>query len=133
MKLLLDTHALVWWVSSPEVLSRKANSAIEKTLTEETPIYASCISVWEIGMLIAKGRLTLPASLAEWVRALEAIPLLRFVPVDNPIAIDTLHLPDFDHPDPADRMIVATARSLSATLVTKDAILRRYRHVRSLW
>ena len=133
MKLVLDTHALVWWVSSPGELSRKAARALEKALNDEALVFASSVSIWEIGMLMRKGRLALPASLSDWVRTVEAIPLLRFEPVGNSVAVDSVQLPDFTHPDPADRLIVATARALDATLITKDQVLRRYRHVRSLW
>jgi len=70
---------------------------------------------------------------ADWISHSEALGLLRFVPVDNHIAVRSVALPAPLHDDPADRIIVATALSLGATLVTKDRRLRRYRHVKSLW
>jgi PIN domain nuclease of toxin-antitoxin system len=70
---------------------------------------------------------------AEWVDRAASLPFLRFVPVDNQIALSAVHLAAPLHDDPADRIIVATALSLRATLVTRDRRLRRYRGVKSLW
>ena len=68
-----------------------------------------------------------------WIWWVSGSASLRFVPVDNRIAIRSTRLQGSFHADPADRIIVATARSLGATLVTKDQKLRRYRHVETLW
>lgn len=129
--ILLDTHAWVWWVSDPERLSRRARGAIDKAIPERK-IHVSCISTWEIALLVARGRLELTLDIQEWVRKSEAIPCLNFIPVDNRIALKSVLLPAF-HNDPADRILVATALTLGAALVTQDEKIQDYRHVRTIW
>lgn len=84
-------------------------------------------------MLAAKGRLELTMDVADWIRHCDALPFLGFVPVDNAVALRSVSLPEPFHADPADRMIVATAMVLGATLVTRDERLLSYPHVSSLW
>ncbi len=80
-----------------------------------------------------KGRLTLRMPAEEWIARSEGLPFVRFVPVDNRIAVRSNSLPAPIHDDPADRMIVATALVLGASLVTKDRRLLGYRHVKAIW
>jgi PIN domain nuclease of toxin-antitoxin system len=70
---------------------------------------------------------------ADWVSRSEALPYVRFVPVDNALALRSVHLDRFSHPDPADRLILATATFLEAAVVTKDRRMRAYRGVRTIW
>lgn len=72
-------------------------------------------------------------TVAEWLAALGQIEAVRFVPVDNEIAVASTALPDEFHRDPADRIIVATARRHAAPLVTIDDKIRRYGHLRTIW
>ncbi|HMK92562.1 MAG TPA: type II toxin-antitoxin system VapC family toxin [Thermoleophilia bacterium] len=130
--IVLDTHAWVWWIADPVRLSRKAKDAADRSMADGA-IYVSSISCWELALLARKGRLELTMTPEDWIARSEALGLLRFVPVDNHIAARSVALPAPLHDDPADRIIVATALSLGATLVTKDRRLRRYRHVKSLW
>ena len=129
--MVLDTHALVWWVSGGP-LSARARDAIARS-ARTGALRASSITVWEIAMLVARGRLELTLDVVEWLARVEAIESLRFVPVDNRIALASTSLPGEAPRDPADRLIVATARSLDAPLVTRDARLAAYRHVQTLW
>ncbi len=129
---LLDTHAWVWWVSDPERLSRRARSAIDKAI-EVSDLCLSSISVWEVHMLVTRGRLVLTMDAGEWVSRSEALPYLRFVPVDNRIATRAVQLPPPLHDDPADRFIVATALTLGADLITRDRRLLHYRPVQTVW
>ncbi len=129
--IVLDTHALVWWVSGGP-LSEGAAEAIERSAAAHD-LVASSITAWEIAMLVDRGRLELTLDLADWLRRVEAIPALRFVPVDNGLALASVRLPKGLHADPADRMIVATARSLEAPIVTRDERLQRYPHVETVW
>ncbi len=69
----------------------------------------------------------------DWLAAASEIECLRFVPLDNAVAIQSTRLPGEFHSDPADRMIVALARHVSARLVTADARIRRYRHLKTIW
>ena len=75
----------------------------------------------------------LNADVAVWLATVAAIDGVVFVPVDNAIAIDAVNLPGELHRDPADRIIAATARSLDAAVVTGDAKLRAYPHIRTIW
>jgi PIN domain nuclease of toxin-antitoxin system len=129
--IVLDTHALVWWVSGGP-LSERARDAIAHRASTRS-VYASSISVWEIATLVARGRLELTLDVVDWIARVEAIESLRFVAVDNRIAIASTRLPGELPRDPADRLIVATARSLDAPLVTRDARLAAYPHVETIW
>lgn len=130
--IVLDTHALVWWIGSPEKLSDKARRVIERTIKTKE-VFVSSISIWEIALLSTKGRLTLTMDVERWIELIEQIPGLQFVPVDNRIALSSVTLPGRLHPDPADRMIISTARFLGARVITSDTKIRQYRHVRSTW
>lgn len=130
--IVLDSHAWVWWVAEPDQLSRTARQAIERA-TEAGAVHVSCISTWEVALLVAGGRLRLTMDAADWIAHCQGLPFLRFVPVDNAIALGSVRLPEPLHRDPADRIIVATARSLGMPLVTKDARLRRYPHLETIW
>ena len=132
--IVLDTHALVWWVNGDSELSASAKKAIAKEVDGENGlILVSCISSWEISLLIQKGRLTLATNVDDWLATVAEIDGVRFVPIDNDIAIQSTRLPGEFHLDPADRMIVALARHVSAPLVTADTKIRSYKHVRTIW
>lgn len=131
--IVLDTHALLWWVSAPERIPRKSRRLLDKAIAEKKLISVSSISLWEIALLVERGRLELTMQVAVWISHLEAIPWLSFVPVDNGIAVRSVQLDAFPHRDPADRIIVATALGLNATLITADDRLRAYQPVRSVW
>ena len=75
----------------------------------------------------------LAMDVSEWIRYCEAPPFLRFVPVNNRIALPSVRLPGPLHPNPADRIITATVLTLGATLVSKDERIISYPHVDSLW
>jgi PIN domain nuclease of toxin-antitoxin system len=132
--IVLDTHALIWWASGHnEELSASALQAIENELEDGGQIFVSAISAWELAMLVAKGRVALSMDVAEWLSYVGSIEAVNFVPVDNEIAVKSTELPGDFHKDPADRLIVATARKLAAPLVTADEKIRAYQHVRTIW
>lgn len=130
--IVLDTHVWIWWISTPESLSKKAKRFIDEAATENN-IAISSISAWEIAVLVSRGRLKLTMSPADWVAASEALPFFEFIPVTNNIALKSVQLPGVLHNDPADRIIVATALSLGAALITKDEKIRNYPHVKTIW
>lgn len=130
--IVLDTHALVWWVAGDDALSVRARSAIKKELSGGE-IVVSSISTWEIAMLVAHEKLVLAVDVDAWLATLAEIEVLRVAPVDVEIAVKSVSLPGKFHKDPADRMIVATARMLGAPLVTKDEKIRAYAHVKTIW
>ena len=130
--IVLDTHTLIWWVSDPNALSKPAAREIDAAVQTHS-VYVSCISSWEIALLVERGRLRLALDARDWLCRCEALPFLTFVPVSNVIAVESVRLPDFPHADPADRIIAATALSLGAKLVTKDDKLRNYSPVTTIW
>lgn len=130
--IVLDTHVLVWWVTDDGLLSKKAKSVIEREQSDGE-IIVSAISAWEITLLVAQERLVLSMEVNSWLSTVGAIEGLRFLPVDVEIAAKSVELPGAFHKDPADRMIVATARKLSVPLVTKDEKIRAYPHVKTIW
>lgn len=130
--IVLDTHVLVWWISDPEKLSPKAQQLIN-TEKENGMLLISSISVWEIYMLISKKKLALSIDTDRWLETIESLPFIAFVPVDNTIAANSVSLPGELHADPADRIIIATARSKGIPLVTCDQKIRNYAHVESVW
>ncbi len=132
MPSVLDTHAWIWWVTRDRRLSRRARTAIERS-SARGELHVSILSVWEMAKKVEKGQLALDRPLEEWLDAALAVEGLQLADLTRPIAIDSCRLPQPFHGDPADQIIVATARAMSATLITRDARLRDYPHVRSLW
>jgi PIN domain nuclease of toxin-antitoxin system len=128
---LLDTHAWLWWLSEPSRLGDRAAHRIEEE-QRDGAIAISSISVWEAAMLSRKGRLELRLPVSEVVAACARLPFVRFVDVSPSVALASVAL-DGLHPDPADRMIVATALHEGVELITKDARLRAWPDVATLW
>jgi PIN domain nuclease of toxin-antitoxin system len=130
---VLDTHVLLWWVGNSGLLSIAAKKTINKTLSQGSEVIVSTISSWEVSMLINKERLVLSMDVESWFDEVSQIDGVRFLPVDNEIGIKSTLLPGNFHKDPADRMIVATARKLAVPLVTADEKIRNYGHVKTIW
>jgi PIN domain nuclease of toxin-antitoxin system len=133
--LLLDTHCWIWaQLGLIQQLSRAALAAIRNAESEGN-LRISVISIWELAMLERRGRVALPMNVRTWLEQALSKPGIAVAALTPEIAIESAHLPGELHGDPADRMLVATARVLGAKLVTKDAQLIRYsrqRHVRAL-
>jgi PIN domain nuclease of toxin-antitoxin system len=122
MRLLLDTHVWIWFVQGNSTL-RKHAPFIEQVI-QESQVLVSPISCWETGQLSSRGRIQLPMPCQVWVeQALDGFALAQFSPA---IAVEANYLPGNFHPDPADRMLVATARLLDLVLVTRDARILGY-------
>jgi len=130
--IVLDTHTLVWWVTGDATLSKKAKSVIARE-QDGGEIVVSAISAWEITMLVEKERLVLTMDVGTWLATAAKIEGVKLFPVDIEIASKSVLLPGEFHKDPADRMIVATARKLAAPVVTKDEKIRSYPHVKTIW
>ena len=131
--IVLDTHILIWWATGDLTkLSPNAISAINQELAGGEIIISS-ITAWEIAMLIAKERIVISMDLDEWLSTIALIEAVKFFAVDNDIAVKSASLPSEFHKDPADRMIVATARKLGCGLVTADEKILNYQHVKSIW
>jgi len=130
--IVLDTHVWVLFVSNPELLSKRAKRSLDAAM-EEKGILISSISAWEVALLVAKKRLRLTLGVTDWIAKSEALPFITFIPVDNSIAIKSVNLPQHLHSDPADRIIIATAISMGAHLLTKDEKILKYPHVQTIW
>jgi PIN domain nuclease of toxin-antitoxin system len=130
--IVLDTHVWVWFTSNPELLSKAAKKAINVSM-EQKAIFISSISAWEVALLAAKKRLKLTIDVTDWITKSERLPFLQFVPVDNSVAVKSVNLPQPLHKDPADRIIIATAITIGAPVVTKDKKLLDYPHVKTIW
>lgn len=132
MRYLLDTHVWVWWNSAPRQLSPRIRRLLSASSGYEE-LLLSAISVWEFCKLVEKGRIGLSCAVEEWVRTALEMPKLRLVPLTPRIAYSSTALPAPFHGDPADQIIVATAREENATLLTKDQRLLSYPHIRAVW
>ena len=120
MNALLDTHALVWWVDGSKKLAREQSRATERAASKGA-LFLSEISFWEIAMLVEAGKLTLREPLDEWLERAAAAPAVQRIGITPTIAREVASLSTTRNWDPADRIIVATARVLGARLVTSDS------------
>lgn len=132
MATLLDTHAWVWWVTADARLSRRAAATIRRGLADDS-LFISLISVWEVAKKVEKGQLMLDRPVDQWLDQAVTPQGLGVWELTRPILVESCSLPQPFHGDPADQMIVATARRHGAVIVTKDERIRDYPHVRSLW
>jgi PIN domain nuclease of toxin-antitoxin system len=129
VSLLLDTHVWIWTQEQPDAIGTKARTLLETTGDD---LCVSAISSLEIAHLVAGGVLELKGSLDRWVRtAIDSLEA-RSVDIDHRIAIEAYKLPGRFHKDPADRMLVATARINALTLVTADERILAYKSVRTV-
>ena len=124
---VLDTSALIFWTLHRERLSQAASAAI----AEAGRVLVSSISIWEIGIKVGRGRLSIPLPVREYADRLEQLARVEVLPVDMETWLTNLEL-QWDHRDPADRTIVATAVVNSCPLVTSDATVRSF-YSRSIW
>lgn len=129
MKLLLDTHVWVWSQEAPNTLGVRARAAL---LDPGNELYVSAVSSLEIARLIAIDRLRITADLGEWVDQSLRLLGARTIPITHEIGIEAYRLPEPFHRDPADRVLVASARLLSLRLVTADHAILKYRRVQHI-
>ncbi len=123
--ILLDTHAWIWLVNGDANLSKKAINYIQSFVAENN-IFLSTISTWELAMLEAKKKIILTSPCLEWINKSLQLTGIQLLPLSPNIAVESSRLPGDFHGDPADRIIVATARIENLTLVTKDSKIIEY-------
>jgi PIN domain nuclease of toxin-antitoxin system len=128
--IVLDTHIWIWWVDGDERLSDNHMDLIETD--ENGTIGVSAISCWETAKLVELGRLELTIPVDEWLEGALSYPGVALVPLSPRIAVDSTQLPGTFHRDPADQIIVATARSHECRLLTADERIRNYPHVETV-
>ena len=124
--LLLDTHFWIWLQAGSEEQLNGQDLEVVLEAANRRCLYVSAISVWEFAMLEAKGRVLLRTSCAQWVEQALSMPGLSLAPLTPAIAVESTRLPGSFHGDPADRIIVATARTMNARLLTVDGDIRTY-------
>jgi len=131
VKLLLDTHVWIWLLENPSEFPPH----VRRCLTESgnLPFGLCSISLWETAKLVQKGRLQLTIPLADWLAQALTPGMVRIYPLTESIAVHSTILPDGFTSDPADEMIVATARLYNLTLITADKRILGYPHVKTLW
>jgi PIN domain nuclease of toxin-antitoxin system len=128
VKLLLDTHIWLWSLLEPARLTRRVARALE---AEENELWLSPISVWELLMLVEKGRVTLDEEVEQWIGGAMQVASLKEAPVTHEVVLATRNIV-LPHRDPADRFIAATARVFDLTLVTADRHLLALRGLSTL-
>jgi PIN domain nuclease of toxin-antitoxin system len=132
LPLLIDTHYWIWLEGGIDGRIAKPSLQIIEKAAAENNLFLSVISVWEVALLESKKRLQLSKPSRQWVEDSLSQPGITIAPLTPAIAIESNHLPGTFHGDPADRIIVATARIMGARLLTSDKSIRAYgeqRHV----
>ena len=128
--ILLDTHMWVWWVDESPQLSAQHKQLIEEH--EPDGLGVSAISCWEVAKLVERGRLQFACPIEEWMAQALAYPGIVLLPLTPAMAIASTTLPGHFHRDPADQIIVATARVHDLALLTMDRLILDYPYVRTL-
>ena len=124
--ILLDTHIWLWLASGVEkAVSLKLRALIDKLLPE-SGVRISVISLWEIGVLASKGRLVLSPGVKEWIYNTLGATGVALEDINAEIALESTLLPDGMHNDPADRILLSTAKAIGATLITHDKEILSY-------
>ena len=125
--IVLDTHVWVWWVHGDDRLTPAQARLIETN--ENDQIGVSAISCWEVAKLVERSRLDLPNPLEEWFELALSYPGVSLIELTPTIVIESTRLPGEFHRDPADQIIVATARVHACPLLTSDSRILQYPHV----
>ncbi len=132
MKYLLDTHTWIWWNMNPKRLSAKVKRLISEPARYEE-LLLSAISPWEFCKLLDKKRLAIACDPEEWMNEALDMPKLRLVPLTPTLSFKANNLPQPFHQDPADQIIVGTAREENATILTTDQLILSYESVKTFW
>jgi PIN domain nuclease of toxin-antitoxin system len=126
--ILLDTHIWVWWVSQPDRLQSTHRELLEAGADRAFGI--SIISCWEVAKLVEYGRLKLDRSVGLWIENALTEPGVSVLQRSPQVVVESNQLPQPFHRDPADQLLVATARVLQCPLMTEDSRIVAYPHVR---
>jgi PIN domain nuclease of toxin-antitoxin system len=128
--IVLDTHIWVWWANDSRKLSSEHRDSLQRNAADGLGV--SVISCWEVAKLVEKGRLKLDRQIEDWIESAVSLRGLVLLPLTPEIAVESTMLPSPMHSDPADQLIVATARVLKVPLLTADSRLLAYPHVVTL-
>ncbi len=127
--IILDTHIWIWWVDNNPRLSDQQRHWI--TENQPSGIGVSVFSCWEVAKLVEKNRIGLALLLEEWFSAALAYPGVQLLDLSLPIVVQSTQLPGF-HNNPADQIIVATAKVFDCPLLTADQKILNYPNVKTL-
>jgi PIN domain nuclease of toxin-antitoxin system len=130
--ILLDTHALVWWLDGNRRLPAKTQRACQQAARKQE-LTVSAASILEIATLVRRERLRFRMPFEEWLSDVKALPELTITPITADIAAVAGSYGDAVHGDPVDRLIIATAQLSGATLATADTTIRSMKLVRTIW
>jgi len=125
---LLDTHAWIWWIDQDVRLGAKTIAVLDSLSRDQRPFLCD-ISLWEVAMLVERGRIELDLPLGEWLDAAAHPRSVQIVSITPRIAAEVASLPDSFHRDPADRLIVATSRAMGLRVLSHDRLINRSRLV----
>ena len=124
--MLIDTHIWLWYAEGVSERLRPASLKKLEDARRTDGLVVSAISVWEIGVLSNKGRIQLSVPLRDWVDKALGVSGIRFAPLDAAAAAESTLLPGRPHGDPADRMLIATARTQNIAIATRDKDILEY-------
>lgn len=128
--IVLDTHIWIWWVHNDAQLTHELRELIQNH--EEEGLGVSVFSCWEIAKLVELKKLILHCPIAEWLDTALNYPGIQLLALTPEIIVESTHLPGEFHRDPADQLIVATARTHDCPLLTADHKILKYSHVKLL-
>ena len=123
--LLLDTCALIWGMNDDR-LDDDAVAALDAASDLGQPVYLSPITAWEIGLLVARGRLTITSRPESWFAEAVEVTGTKLAALPPDVLIESSFLPGEPPADPADRIIIATAREFGMRIVTRDRAILSY-------
>ena len=129
MKYLLDTNIWILMVENHQGIPPKMMSTIMEP--DNYPFYISAISVWEVAKKVSIGKLALSIPIRHWLLQATRKPFIEIIPLSVDIALESTILPGVFHKDPADQIIVASARQCNMTLLTSDRHIISYQHVKT--
>ena len=128
--ILIDTHIWVWYSNESDRLTERQQQVLAARIGEGLGV--SVISCWEVAKLVELGRLSLDRPVGEWLTLALAPPEIRLIELTPQIAVASTQLPGSFHRDPADQIIVATARVYNVEVMTVDRRILAYEHVRTV-
>jgi PIN domain nuclease of toxin-antitoxin system len=130
MSYILDTHILFWWRMDFQRLTKAQAQVLDELEDQGQPAGLSAISLRELAQMIHRGRAIVDMQMEVWLDGIDSHPLLTILPLTAKIAAESVCLGDDFPNDPADQIIVATARCHNLTLITADERIRKWGKVR---